>query len=110
VSLSLDDDNLFRIAKVKDLNTSNLGFARSWDNIPRVDTEYFVDACKNAIDELIPMVEGILSNLLGEVQNYVSKYNLKLVFDWNIEMIGINTSGVSTSIIFNVSCSTSCDF
>jgi hypothetical protein len=98
------------MAKVKDLNTSNLGFDTSWDNIPGVDTEYFVDAYKNAIDELIPMVEGVLSNLLGEVQNYVSKHNLKLVFDRNIEMIGINTSGVSTPIIFNVSGSTSCDF
>jgi hypothetical protein len=55
------------------------------------------------------MVEGILSNLLGEVKNYVSKHNLKLVFDWNIDMIGIHTSGVSNPIIFNVSGSTSYD-
>jgi len=111
VPLSLDDDNLFRIAKVKDLNTSNLGFGfdTPWDSISSVDTEYFVDAYKNAIDELIPMVEGILSNLLGEVKNYVSKHNLKLVFDWNIDMIGIHTSGVSNPIIFNVSGSTSYD-
>jgi hypothetical protein len=105
VPLSMDRDKLFRIAKVKDFTTSIVGFGMEmpWENISTDETIYIEDAYSNSMNELIPIVEKTLSNLLVDVKRFNSKYNLDLIFEWVDEMQGTHTSGVSSPIIFNVS-------
>lgn len=80
VPFTIDEDKLFKIAKIKKNTDSPLGFGKDmpWESMSKDDMLYLEDALTSSINELKPIVNDLLSNLYNYIQNYIREKNLFL--------------------------------
>ena len=80
VPFSIDQDKLFKIAKIKrdTASPSGFGLEMPWESIDKDDMLYLEDALTSSINELKPIVNDLLSKLYNYVKNYIRTKNLYL--------------------------------
>jgi hypothetical protein len=80
VPFAFDEDKLFKIAPIKITTTSSSGYGKGmpWESINTEETKYLEDEMKKSINDLKPIVNGLLSHLFSFVKKFIDQHYIQL--------------------------------
>lgn len=105
VPFAIDADQLFKISKIKKdtIDRTGYGLEMPWEKIENEDLDYLEDSLKNSFEDLTVVVDGLLSNLLTLVIDFIKDKQLTLdppnsLIYSNTELSGSTKQAISASI------------